>query len=339
MRLRRARRGDQPALFGDEGERLHPPHPGAACRGCLAYGRRLHAGQGGEHRARHRHLGTGGHRHDHRALFGLGRFHPDPRHHRASAAGAADQGGLPGRRHRGDRRPRHQMGGDRHGALPGSDGAAEGLPPDALGPPRPGAARPSGRRPAGRDRVRHRHLCAAAALQAGDHPAAGGEGAGDAQRGEAAADRRWRRHRQCRRLRPADRVRRDHRRARRADTDGMGNDPRRPPADGRHVRPADRPPLRQRDDARGRLRDRHRQPLGQPAHRLGRDVCRRQDLRACRHRADANRPGLRTRLRHRLGRRRGAQDAARRRHRVADGRQAAPTGRAGPRSAGSASGR
>ena len=82
-------------------------------------------------------------------------------------------------------------------------------------------------------------------------------------------------------------------------------------------------PLRQRDDARVRLRARHRQPLGQPPHRLGRDVYRRQEIRACRHRADADRPGLRARLRHRLGRRRGAEDAARRRHRVEDGRQAA----------------
>ena len=35
-----------------------------------------------------------------------------------------------------DRRPGHQMGGHRHGALSGADGAAEGVPPDALGPAR-----------------------------------------------------------------------------------------------------------------------------------------------------------------------------------------------------------
>ena len=53
---------------------------------------------------------------------------------------------------------------------------------------------------------------------------------------------------------------------------GWGSDPRRPPADGRHVRPADQPPLRQRDDAGQRLRARHRQPLGQPPHRLDRGL-------------------------------------------------------------------
>ena len=46
------------------------------------------------------------------------------------------------------------------------------------------------------------------------------------------------------------RVRRADRRAGDPDADGLGRDPRRPPADGRHVRPADQPPLRQRDDAR-----------------------------------------------------------------------------------------
>ena len=37
------------------------------------------------------------------------------------------------------------------------------------------------------------------------------------------------------------------RRAGDPDADGLGHHPRRPPADGRHVRPADQPPLRQRD--------------------------------------------------------------------------------------------
>ena len=55
-----------------------------------------------------------------------------------------------------------------------------------------------------------------------------------------AADRRRRRHHQRRRVRPAGRVRRADRRAGHPDADGLGHDPRRPPADGRHVRPADR---------------------------------------------------------------------------------------------------
>ncbi len=45
-------------------------------------------------------------------------------------------------------------------------------------------------------------------------------------------------------------VRRADQRAGDPDADGLGRDPRRPSADGRHVRPADQPPLRQRDDAR-----------------------------------------------------------------------------------------
>ena len=68
--------------------------------------------------------------------------------------------------------------------------------------------------------------------------------------GGAAADRRRRRHHQCRRVRSADRVRRDHRRSGHPDADGLGHDPRRPSADGRHVRAADLAPLRQRDHAR-----------------------------------------------------------------------------------------
>ena len=61
--------------------------------------------------------------------------------------------------------------------------------------------------------------------------------------------RRRRRHHQRRRRGPAGRVRRADRRAGRPDPDGLGHDPRRPPADGRHGRPADLAPLRQRDDA------------------------------------------------------------------------------------------
>src|SRR3569623_1006563 len=74
------------------------------------------------------------------------------------------------------------------------------------------------------------------------------------------------------RERAAAGVRRAHRRARHPDPHGLGHDPRRPPADGRHVRPADQPPLRQRHDARVGLRAGHRQPLGEPPHRLARGV-------------------------------------------------------------------
>ncbi len=72
--------------------------------------------------------------------------------------------------------------------------------------------------------------------------------------------------------RAAGRVRRADRRAGDPHADGLGHHPRRPPADGRHVRPADQPPLRQRDDAGERLRAGHRQPLGEPPHRLGRGL-------------------------------------------------------------------
>ena len=84
------------------------------------------------------------------------------------------------------------------------------------------------------------------------------------------------------------------------------------------VRPADQPPLRQRDDARVRLRARHRQPLGQPPHRLDRGLHQGPQVRARRHRADADRPRVRARLRHRLRREGGAR--AVRRGRRASGR-------------------
>ena len=89
-----------------------------------------------------------------------------------------------------------------------------------------------------------------------------------------AADRRRRRHHQRRRVRPAGRAGRDPRRAGHPDPDGLGRHPGRPPADGRHGRAADRAPLRQRDDARVGLRARHRQPVGQPAHRRPRHLPR-----------------------------------------------------------------
>ena len=113
------------------------------------------------------------------------------------------------------------------------------------------------------------------------------------------------------------------RRPGRPDADGLGLDPRRPSADGRHVRAADLAPLRQRDHARLRFRARHRQSLGQPPHRLGRQIHGRQEIHPHRHRADADRPRLRARLRRCLRCRRGAENAARRRHRMEGGGQAA----------------
>ena len=80
-------------------------------------------------------------------------------------------------------------------------------------------------------------------------PRADREGADDAERGRAAADRRRRRHHQRRCVDAAGRVRRDHRRAGHPDADGLGRDPGRSSADGRHGRPADQPPLRQRHHA------------------------------------------------------------------------------------------
>ena len=82
------------------------------------------------------------------------------------------------------------------------------------GRPGPGADRPAVRRADGGDRIRHRDLRAAAALQAEGDARADRQGAGDAERGGASADRRRRRHHQRRRLRPAGRVRRADRHSR-----------------------------------------------------------------------------------------------------------------------------
>ena len=68
---------------------------------------------------------------------------------------------------------------------------------------------------------------------------AGREGARPAGRRRAAADRGRRRHHQRRRRRPAGRARRAAGGAGRADADGLGCDPGRPPADGRHGRDPD----------------------------------------------------------------------------------------------------
>ena len=151
---------------------------------------------------------------------------------------------------------------------------------------------------------------------------AGREGAGDAQCRRAAADRRRRRRHQCRRFRSAGDVRRNRQRAGGADADGVGRHPRRSRADGGHGRPADQPPLRQRHHAAIRLRARDRQPLGQPAHRLGRDLHQGPQVRACRYRADADRPRLQSRSRHRLRCQSRARTVRHRRQGVAQGGKA-----------------
>ena len=145
--------------------------------------------------------------------------------------------------------PRDQAGHDRPGAGPGAGRLRPGLPPDALGPAGPGADRPALRRAAGRDRLRPRHLPAAAGVQAGRDPGPDRPGPGPAGRGRAPADRGRRRRDQRRRGRPAHRVRRADRRPGDPDPDGLGRDPGRPPADGRDGRPADLAPVRQRHHA------------------------------------------------------------------------------------------
>ena len=100
--------------------RRHPPRPGPPRRGRLAHGRGLHPRPCRQHRRLRRHLGPGRHRHDHRAVLRLGGLDPDPVHHRPGAGRPAAQGGLPGRRHRLDRRPGHQDGDDRPGARAGA---------------------------------------------------------------------------------------------------------------------------------------------------------------------------------------------------------------------------
>ena len=78
-------------------------------------------------------------------------------------------------------------------------------------------------------------------------------------------------------------VRRDRQCSGGADADGLGRDSGRSCADGRNGRLANQPSLRQRHHAGIRLCARHRQPLGQPAHRLDRDLHQRAHLRACRY--------------------------------------------------------
>ena len=56
-----------------------------------------------------------------------------------------------------------------------------------------------------------------------------------------------------------------------------------------------------------RFRAGHRQPLGQPPHRLDRELHQGPEVRACRHRADPDRPRVQPGLRHRLGCQGGAR--------------------------------
>ena len=181
-RLRRAGGCDQPVLRGHARARRHPPHPGPPCRGRFAHGRRLQPGQARQYRRLHRHLGPGRHRHDHRPLRrdrrSRSRSCASPARRRAPSS----QGGLPGDRHRIDRQAGDQVGGDRPRAGSGAARVPAGLPHHALGPAGAGADRPADRRADGRDRVRHRHLRAAAGLQAQGQPAPGREGDGDAER-------------------------------------------------------------------------------------------------------------------------------------------------------------
>ena len=125
--------------------------------------------------------------------------------------------------------------------------------------------------------------------------------------GAASADRGGRRRDQRRRVRAARGIRGARRRAGGAHAHGLGRDPRRPSADGGDVRIADRASLRQCHDARLRFRAGHRQSLGQPAHGIGGRVHEGPHLRARGHRAHADRPRIRARLRHRLGCARGAR--------------------------------
>ena len=154
--------------------------------------------------------------------------------------------------------------------------------------------------------------------------------------GRAADHRGRRRDHQRRRRGPAHRVRRADRHPGGADADGLGRAARRPPADGGHGRPADRAPVRQRHRAGLGLRARHRQQVGEPAHRRPGHLHRGPDVRARRHRADPDRAGLRPRLRDRLRRRGGAAAVRRGGARAQERRAARRPHRLGARSAASA---
>ena len=131
----------------------------------------------------------------------LGRLDPDPVHHRPGAGRQAAQGGLPGGRHRVDRQAGHQVGGHGDGAGPGARRVPEGVPADARGPSRPGAAstcRSTSSWPRSSSTSTPTSRCRSPSPAA--TRGAGREGARDADRRRAAADRGRRRRHQRRRL-------------------------------------------------------------------------------------------------------------------------------------------
>ena len=310
-RVRFAGRRDQSVLRRDAHARRNQSRPGAPRRRRLAYGGRVRARESGQHRRVRRHLRTRGHRHDHRALLGVGRFDSYPVHHGPGAPRAPLQGRLPGRRHRIDREARHQVGGHRARAGAGAARVPAGVPPDAIRPAGSGADRPAGRRADGRDRIRPRHVFVAAGVQTQSDARADRKGDGHARAGAMPSDRRRRWHHQRRRSRFAGPVRRDDRRSGHSYADGLGCDPGRSSADGRNGWVANGAPLWQRDHARLRFRARRRQPLGEPPHRVNRRVHAGTQVRPRRHRAHADRSRVRTGSWHRV-RREGRTRALRR---------------------------
>ena len=207
--VRPARRGDQPAVRRDAEARHDQARPGPARRGRLAHGRGLHPGQAGNIGIC---IGTSGPAGTD-MITGLYSASAD------SIPILCITGQAPvARLHKED----FQAVDIAAIAAPVTKMAMTVLEPAQVpgafqqafhlmrsGPARAGAARPAVRRADGRDRVRHRHLRAAAGLQAAGDPGPGREGAGHAGRGRAAADRGRRRHHQRRRQRAAGRAGRD----------------------------------------------------------------------------------------------------------------------------------
>ena len=184
-----------PLLRGAAQARLHPPHPGAPRRGRFAHGRRLYARQARQHRRLHRHLRPGRHRHDHRPLRRRRGFDSDPVHHRPGAARAGSTRRT-SRRSTSSRSPSRSPNGRSpcasrrwcrcvfqqafHVMRSGRPGPVLiDLPIDVQ---------------TGGDRIRHRHLRAAAGLQArGDAARRSTRALEMLNASRAAADRRGRR--------------------------------------------------------------------------------------------------------------------------------------------------
>ena len=140
-----------------------------------------------------------------------------------------------------------------------------------------------------------------------------------------AADRRRRRDHQRRRVRPARRAGRARSTCRSIPTlMGWGAIPDDHRLMAGMVGLQTVAPVRQRHDAGVGLRARHRQPVGQPAHRRPRHLPARPHVRARRHRAHPDRPRVRARLRDRVRRGRRA-GAVRRGGQGAQGGGCAPT--------------